>query len=102
MLFERQDLVTNGTKAANRWRRGNIDMIELHRFRERMMVMTFFFGACGKHCFIIIPTRIHAFRVTKHMSNEDIPNFLAVVFTFYTKIALPLAFSLENATLMIV
>ena len=35
MLFERQCLVENDTEAANRWRKRNIDLIDLHRNKPK-------------------------------------------------------------------
>ena len=39
MLLERQGLVENDTEAANRWRKRNIDLIDLQRRRERRVVV---------------------------------------------------------------
>ena len=49
MLFERQCLVENDTSAANRWRKRNIDLIDLHRGRERRMIVKLF--RCSEHKF---------------------------------------------------
>ena len=42
MLLERQGLVENDTEAANRWRKRNINLIDVHRRRERTMVVKLF------------------------------------------------------------
>ena len=49
MLFERQCLDENDTEAVNRWRKRNIDLIDLHRRRERRMVVKLF--RCSEHKF---------------------------------------------------
>ena len=41
-LIGRQCLVENETEAANRWRKRNLDVINLHRRRETRMVMKLF------------------------------------------------------------
>ena len=49
MLLERPCLVENETEAANRWRKRNIDLIDLHRRRERRMVARL--CRCSEHKF---------------------------------------------------
>ena len=54
MLLERQCLVENDTDASNRWRKINIDLIYVHRRRERRMVVKLCRCSERKFCFVII------------------------------------------------
>ena len=52
MLLERQCLAKNDTEAANRWRKRNTDLIDLHRRTERRMVVKLFW--CSEHKFHLV------------------------------------------------
>ena len=53
-LLERQCFVENDIEDASRWRKRNIDLIDLHRRRERRMVVKLFRCSEPKFRFVII------------------------------------------------